>query len=277
MTRGDIGDSTPRQTVRSAITLHAATNALKKSCQRNDRNVQPHSPDTANDPLYVRKRDALHWFGPQMLISLISARPALVDSRIFAIMSDMPRMTLDPNHRQANPAPLGPRVVLGVDPGLQCTGFAILSGEPDHGRLRLHDAGVIRLASGDTLAQRLRVLQFELRQLIAEYAPSAMACEKLYAHYKHPRTAILMGHARGVILAAAGDAEMDVFGVAATHVKKLLTGSGRASKAQVQRAVAALLQLPAPPEPHDVADAIAIGLAGLRVSNAAQLAAESAP
>jgi hypothetical protein len=91
--------------------------------------------------------------------------------------------------------------------------------------------------------------------LIATYRPRVLACEELYAHYRHPRTAILMGHARGVILAAAGRHGMAVLPLAATHVKKILTGSGRASKQQVQRAVANTLGLPALPGPHDVADA----------------------
>ncbi|MCY2926240.1 MAG: crossover junction endodeoxyribonuclease RuvC, partial [Planctomycetota bacterium] len=87
-----------------------------------------------------------------------------------------------------------------------------------------------------------------------------VAVEKLYAHYKHPSTAILMGHARGVILLAAEQAGVGVRNLPATHVKKSLTGNGHASKLQVQRAIQAVCHLSALPEPPDVADALAIAL-----------------
>jgi crossover junction endodeoxyribonuclease RuvC len=101
--------------------------------------------------------------------------------------------------------------------------------------------------------------------LLQTHRPTLLACEELYAHYKHPRTAILMGHARGVILAAAARRGLQVVSIAATHVKKMLTGSGHAAKHQVQFAVAATLGLRQIPEPPDVADAIAIALCGLRL------------
>jgi crossover junction endodeoxyribonuclease RuvC len=85
-----------------------------------------------------------------------------------------------------------------------------------------------------------------------------MAVEQLYAHYKHPRTAILMGHARGTILLAAAQRTIPLTNLASTMVKRTITGNGHASKVQVQRAVAMLCKLSKPPEPPDVADAIAI-------------------
>ncbi len=156
------------------------------------------------------------------------------------------------------------RLVLGVDPGLQRTGFALLADAPEPQGGRLVEAGVIRLTRGDGLAQRLLALETDLDQIIDTHCPVTLVCEELYAHYKHPRTAILMAHARGVILALAERRGLQVLSVAATNVKKLLTGSGRASKRQVQLAVTSTLGLAEVPEPNDVADAIAIGLAGLR-------------
>jgi crossover junction endodeoxyribonuclease RuvC len=151
--------------------------------------------------------------------------------------------------------PAGP--ILGIDPGLQVTGFAIV--DPLAGaRSRLRDAGVIRLDPRDSLPRRLAALAADLEEIQRTYQPALFVCEQLYAHYKHPRTAILMGHARGVILAVAGRSHTPVVHVSATHVKKAFTGNGRAGKQQMQRAVAALLRLPRLPEPHDVADAIAI-------------------
>ena len=87
-----------------------------------------------------------------------------------------------------------------------------------------------------------------------------MAIEQLYSHYKHPRTAILMGHARGVICLAAAEADVAVVSYSATQIKKVLTGNGRAPKIQMQRAIQRELALAAVPEPPDVADALAVAL-----------------
>ena len=93
-----------------------------------------------------------------------------------------------------------------------------------------------------------------------QFAPEVVAVEQLYAHYKHPRTAILMGHARGVLFLAAAEKGLDVVSYSATRVKKTVTGSGRASKEQVQRTIQRELGLAQVPEPPDVADALAVAL-----------------
>jgi len=155
-------------------------------------------------------------------------------------------------------------LVLGIDPGLLRTGYAVLS-DDGPAEAGLVEAGVIRLTRGRPLPDRLVELEQGLEMIIVTHRPTTLACEELYAHYRHPRTAILMAHARGVILALAARRGLAVVSVAATNVKKLLTGSGRAGKRQVQRAIMATLGLPVLPEPADVADAIAIGLCGLRL------------
>jgi crossover junction endodeoxyribonuclease RuvC len=169
-----------------------------------------------------------------------------------------------------------PSLVLGIDPGLLRTGYAVLSDDCPSAEAGLVEAGVIRLVRGRPLPDRLVELEEGLNMIIATHRPATLACEELYAHYRHPRTAILMAHARGVILALAARRGLTVVSVAATNVKKLLTGSGRAGKRQVQRAIMATLRLPALPEPADVADAIAIGLCGLRLRRA-RLATRRAP
>jgi crossover junction endodeoxyribonuclease RuvC len=154
-----------------------------------------------------------------------------------------------------------PRRVLGLDPGLQTTGYGVLE-VTDRGP-RVVDAGVIRSAEGRDpadMAKRLQSLYDGLCEVLGEWKPCAMAVEQLYAHYEHPRTAILMAHARGVFFLAGGQHNVPVLSYAATKVKKLVTGSGRASKEQMQHAVARELGLAQPPEPHDVADALAIAL-----------------
>ncbi|MGE3181063.1 MAG: crossover junction endodeoxyribonuclease RuvC [Phycisphaerae bacterium] len=155
--------------------------------------------------------------------------------------------------------------ILGVDPGLRRTGYCVLELTDARPAGTLIEAGIIRLDAKVEMPHRLVELQREIADIITRLCPITLACEELYAHYKHPRTAILMGHARGVILAAAGIARLDIVAVPSTHAKKLLTGNGHASKNQIQRAISAMLGLAALPEPNDIADAIAIALAGHRL------------
>lgn len=150
-------------------------------------------------------------------------------------------------------------VILGIDPGLDRTGYGVIEWAGP-GRAALREGGVIRTPSKDPLSARIGQIHEQVAELLAEFRPAVIAIEQLYAHYKHPRTAILMGHARGAILLAAWQAKVDVMNLPATTIKKHLTGAGHASKAQMQRAVAAAFRLAAPPEPPDVADAIAIAL-----------------
>lgn len=130
----------------------------------------------------------------------------------------------------------------------------------------LIEGGVIRLPPPGkaSLSQRLIELDEDLRAIIDRLNPAAVAVERLYAHYKHPTTAIVMGHARGVVLLNIQRAGLKLVELGATEVKKSLTGNGHAGKEQMQRGVQAQLGLTAPPRPADVADAIAIGLCALR-------------
>lgn len=148
--------------------------------------------------------------------------------------------------------------ILGIDPGLQLTGYGVI--EFDIRRPRLVDAGVIRLTPKTTIAARLVELENELQSIVEEHKPKIIAVEQLYSHYAHPRTAILMGHARGVILLVAQRMKIDIAEYAANRIKKNLTGNGHASKVQMQRAIQAVWNLEKPPEPPDVADALAVAL-----------------
>jgi crossover junction endodeoxyribonuclease RuvC len=150
--------------------------------------------------------------------------------------------------------------VLGIDPGMQLTGYGCVELAGITGRPVLREAGVLRFNARQAMEDRLAQLYEELSELLSELQPEQVAVEKLYAHYRHPRTAIIMGHARGVILLAINQAHLPVAHLPATEVKKSLTGNGHASKRQVQQAVAARFGLDEPPSPPDVADAIAIAL-----------------
>lgn len=154
--------------------------------------------------------------------------------------------------------------VLGIDPGLQTTGYAVLEAT-DTGP-KICEAGVIRSADGRDpadMAQRVKALYDGVIEVFQQWSPSVLVVEQLYAHYDHPRTAILMAHARGAYFLAGAQNGVPVLSYAATRVKKLITGSGRAGKEQMQHAVTRELGLAKPPEPHDVADALAIALCHL--------------
>ena len=125
---------------------------------------------------------------------------------------------------------------------------------------RLLEGGVIRLDRKQPLEDRLAQLYEELEALLEQLKPDCMAVEKLYAHYKHPRTSILMAHARGVILLCARKRDIKVDHLPSTEVKKAITGYGHASKQQIQEAVRSQCGLDELPSPPDVADAIAIAL-----------------
>jgi crossover junction endodeoxyribonuclease RuvC len=150
--------------------------------------------------------------------------------------------------------------ILGLDPGLRLTGYAVVDLRPHRMEPSLLDAGVIRLNAGVPIPSRLEELARELEDLIDELRPDTAAIEQLYAHYAHPRTAILMGHARGVLLLTAQRKGLAIHEFAANRVKQAVVGHGHASKTQVQRAVQSLFRLPKLPEPPDVADAMAIAL-----------------
>ena len=148
--------------------------------------------------------------------------------------------------------------ILGIDPGLQVCGYAVI--EAKLLDIKLIEAGVFRTDGKAELAERLNQIADDIGQVLKTHKPETVAVEQLYSHYNHPRTAILMGHARGVIFQKAAASGASVRDFAATRIKKSLTGNGRATKSQMQLSIQSVLGLPEPPEPADVADAIAIAL-----------------
>ena len=158
-----------------------------------------------------------------------------------------------------------PLRVLGIDPGLNVTGYAVIepaasiSAPP-----RSLEAGVIRTRRvTEDMGTRLEIIHQGVLEVLEQFPSSAVALEQVHTHLKRPRTAVLMAHARGVILLAAQLKGVPVHGYAAARIKKTLTGSGRAPKDQMQRAIQTELKLPNLPEPHDVADACAVALCHL--------------
>lgn len=147
---------------------------------------------------------------------------------------------------------------LGVDPGLNKTGYALV--EWVAGRVVLREGGLVRSTQSRTLAQRVLEIGHGLREVIEEHKPKVMAIEQVFSYGKNPKTALLMAHARGAILMTAASCEVPVVHYTPTQIKRLLTGSGKASKEQIQHAVKAELRLKEILEPNDVSDASAIAL-----------------
>jgi crossover junction endodeoxyribonuclease RuvC len=155
--------------------------------------------------------------------------------------------------------------VLGIDPGLNVTGYAVVEPSP-RGPFVL-EAGVIRPASScKGLGDRLAWIHRGIAEVLEEFPPGSVALEQVHSHVSFPRTAILMAHARGAIMLAAAQRGMPVFGYAAARIKKTLTGSGRAPKLQMQHAIMTELGLEILPEPHDVADACAVALCHFHIA-----------
>ncbi|MEP6573578.1 MAG: crossover junction endodeoxyribonuclease RuvC [Gemmatimonadota bacterium] len=151
--------------------------------------------------------------------------------------------------------------VLGIDPGTAVTGYGVVESAPGS-RARLIECGVFRTASADPLATRLRSIHDDLAALLARLRPEQVAVEGLFLA-KNVRTTVVLGHARGVILLAAAEAELPVTEYSPALVKKTIVGRGAALKPQVGFMVAQLLRLTSAPRPADAADAVAIALTHL--------------
>ena len=146
--------------------------------------------------------------------------------------------------------------ILGIDPGLGTTGYGII----EDVNFRLVEAGVIRTKPNTPIQARIEKIFDEISKIIEEYSPEVLVLEKIYSHYKHPTTSILMAHARAMACLVCGKFGVKLVNYPSTRIKKAVTGNGHASKTQVQRMVQSLLKLKTPPEPVDVSDALAMAI-----------------
>lgn len=147
--------------------------------------------------------------------------------------------------------------VMGIDPGLASTGYAMLEQKDEC--CRLLEYGCIHTPARQDLAQRLMEIFRGICLLIDRFTPAVMAVEQLF-FCKNVRTAMQVGEARGVVLTAAATRSVSVVEYTPLQVKQAVAGFGRAEKKQVQQMVALILKMPELPEPDDAADAIAIAL-----------------
>jgi crossover junction endodeoxyribonuclease RuvC len=149
--------------------------------------------------------------------------------------------------------------ILGVDPGLVRTGYGLVEASGPE-KIKLIEAGSISTSSADGISLRVRDIYNNITDIITEYAPGVLVLEKLYSHYKHPITSMLMGHARGVICLACGMKNVKLVSYPSTRIKKAVTGNGRASKQQIRETVKAVLGLKSTPKEFDVSDALAMAV-----------------
>lgn len=146
--------------------------------------------------------------------------------------------------------------ILGIDPGLGVTGYGLI----DQDDFRLIEAGVIKTRANTPIENRVKKIFDEIAGIIEEHRPEVLVLEKIYSHYKHPATSILMGHARAMACLVCGKFNVKLINYPSTRIKKVITGNGHASKDQVQRMVKDILKLKAAPEPKDVSDALAMAI-----------------
>ena len=150
--------------------------------------------------------------------------------------------------------------IFGIDPGSECTGYGCL--ETDGRVTRLVTCGAISALAGDAFPQRLARIHRELSALLIRCGPDCVAIESLF-HAVNVRSALKLGHARGVAMLAAVEAGCPVVEYAPAEIKRAVAGYGRAEKHQVQQMIKLLLGLDQPPSPHDAADALAVAICHL--------------
>lgn len=155
-------------------------------------------------------------------------------------------------------------IILGIDPGLGITGYGLVAW---NGRnIKLLEAGIIETSSKSHISERLFKIYKGISGLIKDYKIDVIVLEKLYSHYKHPVTALLMGHARGIACLIAGENKIPLVNYPSTRIKKATTGHGWASKIQVSGMVKNFLNLKTTPEPYDVTDALALAIAHIFIT-----------
>ena len=148
-------------------------------------------------------------------------------------------------------------IILGIDPGFAITGYGIIKQVGN--RFQVIDYGAITTLAGVPLPKRLLTLTLELESIISRYQPDVVAVEELF-FCNNAKTAIAVGHGRGVAVTAAARAGIEVYEYTPMQVKQAVVGYGRASKAQIQQMVKAILGLAEIPKPDDVADALAVAI-----------------
>jgi crossover junction endodeoxyribonuclease RuvC len=149
--------------------------------------------------------------------------------------------------------------IIGIDPGLKATGYGVVD-VTEGKRVLPVEAGSIEPKATDALPAKLLKIHKHLSSLMALHRPDVMVLEKLYSHYKHPTTAAVMGHARGVICLVCAEQGVELIEESPKRVRKAVTGNGNASKEQTRLVVANVLKISADGLTLDASDALALAL-----------------
>ena len=171
--------------------------------------------------------------------------------------------------------------ILGIDPGLDTTVYGIIEVQNSYSighkskiepwrvresRMELLRGGVIKTRANRPIFERLDKIYKGVMEIVEKFRPDILILEKLYSHYRHPTTAILMGHARGVICLVCAKMKIPLVSYSATRIKKAITGNGNASKHQVKMMVVTILRLNNLPECCDISDALGLAIAHFYIS-----------
>ncbi len=147
--------------------------------------------------------------------------------------------------------------IIGIDPGLQCTGFGIV--ESSNNKLEVVDFGIIKTNSKDSLSKRLKTIYIDVKEIIESYKPSIMSIEEVF-YGKNVKSALLLGHARSVPMVVSANYDMPLYEFSSRRIKQSITGNGNATKEQVQYMVQKILLMNNLPEPLDASDALAAAI-----------------
>ena len=156
--------------------------------------------------------------------------------------------------------------IFGIDPGSDRTGFGCIDSRGSRHRLIAY--GAITAPARATFPEKLTVIHTELAALLARHRPDCVAVENIF-YARNVRSALKLGHARGVALLAAAEAGIAVVEYAPAEIKRAVVGYGRAEKPQVQQMIKLLLGLDQPPVPYDAADALAVAICHVHSSGGA--------
>ena len=159
--------------------------------------------------------------------------------------------------------------ILGIDPGLQTTGYGIIDQEGSFSRLI--ETGIIQPKVKDFIQNRLNCIYENLECILKEHHPEVMVLEKLYAHYKHPTTACLLGHVRGVICLLCAQQNVRLVEYSVKRIRKAITGNGNAHKLQTRSVVAHILRVDEEKLTLDASDALALALGHVNINRGARL------
>jgi crossover junction endodeoxyribonuclease RuvC len=159
--------------------------------------------------------------------------------------------------------PAGARVALGIDPGTAIVGYSVVMARGNEFRMLVCD--VITTPAKMILPQRLQIIYEGLSEVIAKYQPQEAAMEELF-FAKNARTAMSVGHARGVVMLALANGGLSIAEYTPKQVKQAVTGYGGADKNQVGEMVRMILKLPTVPKPDDAADAAAVAICHLNTA-----------